>query len=256
MAPMEMEVTQVGDAYHLKREQWRGRTAKISNDEDLLNSVRQYTWTYNDSEHPYLRCSKNNRMLHQFVLDHIYGEDVIKKLTDAGNIIEHLDNDGLNCTYENLHIISSDMNKAKAFTIDKANADQKNKLELQAYIIDVYYLHDKKQFQVQVFCNEDIYFTEKHRPVDMLVLLYDHFNNLYIDWFYLLNERENRKFDISKLHASMIYAHLRPMIEITDEEKNRSIIVRNGVPYLNLDANKDTGGFTFVTHTARRNVDD
>ena len=73
--------------------------------------MKKYTWTYTTGDHPYLRCTKIGLSLHEFVLGFIYGAENIDKMQAEGNIIEHLDNDGLNCTYENLHILSEDMNK-------------------------------------------------------------------------------------------------------------------------------------------------
>ena len=92
------------------------------------------------------------------MLGFIYGAENIDRMQSEGNIIEHLDNDGLNCTYSNLHILSEDLNKAKAFTIDKKAAELDRSMEDPSYIMDVYYLHDSKQFQLQLFMNDDIYF--------------------------------------------------------------------------------------------------
>ncbi|EFP61423.1 hypothetical protein HMPREF0983_02125 [Erysipelotrichaceae bacterium 3_1_53] len=61
---------------------------------------------------------------HEFVLGYIYGAKFIDEMQAKGNIIEHLDNDGMN-TFENMHILSEDLNKAKAFTIDKMTASRK-----------------------------------------------------------------------------------------------------------------------------------
>ena len=108
-----------GEYIELKRKQWRGHSARITNDPELLEEVKKYTWTYNEGTHPYLRNSVLGMSLHEFVLSHIYGQEHVKNMIQAGNIIEHLDNDGLNCAYDNLHIISADWNKTKAFSIDK-----------------------------------------------------------------------------------------------------------------------------------------
>ena len=43
------------------------------------------------------------------MLGFIYGAENIDRMQSEGNIIEHLDNDGLNCTYSNLHILSEDL---------------------------------------------------------------------------------------------------------------------------------------------------
>lgn len=141
--PLAMEITEVGDVYELRRDQWKGNTARISKDPSLLEEVKKYTWTYCVGKHPYLRSSKLGLSLHKFVLGFIYGADTIDQMQAEGNIIEHLDNDGLNCTYENLHILSEDMNKAKAFSIDRMNKESEL-ISYPPYILDVYYLHDKK----------------------------------------------------------------------------------------------------------------
>ena len=117
--PKQMEISIIGNVIELRREQWKGKVARITNDSALLEEVKKYTWTYKDGEHPYLHNSKLNLYFHEFVLGFIYGAENIDQMQSEGNIIEHLDNDGLNCTYSNLHILSEDLNKAKAFTIDK-----------------------------------------------------------------------------------------------------------------------------------------
>lgn len=253
--PMPMEITTVGAVYQLSRDQWCGNIAKITKDDALLEEVKKYTWTYTTGDHPYLRCTKIGLSLHEFVLGFIYGAENIDKMQAEGNIIEHLDNDGLNCTYENLHILSEDMNKTKAFSIDKIQAED-GQVSFPPYILDVYYLHDKKQFQMQICMNDDIYFnTKTGTPVEMFICGYDDFDNLYLDWFYLLKCRVNKKFDIVKFNAIQIYAKERPMITVTPEEMNSPCIVRDGVVYLNLDAKHNGVPMSCINHTALRKIE-
>ena len=60
------------------------------------------------------------------------------------------------------------MNKAKAFSIDKKNAALENGelTEIPALITDVYYSHEGKYFQLQVFFNKNIVF---HRSTNRYV---------------------------------------------------------------------------------------
>lgn len=253
--PRAMSVTEVGNVYELRRDQWRGNTARISKDPELLNEVCKYTWTYSEGVHPYLRSSKLGMSLHEFVLGFVYGAENIDKMQAEGNIIEHLDNDGLNCTYENLHILSDDMNKAKAFSIDKKSKDSEND-PFPAYILDVYYLHEKKQFQLQIFMNDDIYFSRAGHPVEMFICMYNSFNDLFGDWFYLLADRSKRAFEISKFHAAQLFVKERPVLQnITPEEMNSPFIERDGVFYLNLDAKTNGIPLSIVRHTALRRVE-
>ena len=117
--PMPMNIAIEDDRVRLQREQWQGNSAYISNYPGLLDEVKKHTWTYSAGEHPYLNCSVLGVSLHKFVLQFLYGKDKLEEMLGKSNIIEHLDNNGLNCTYENLHVLSEDMNKAKAFSIDK-----------------------------------------------------------------------------------------------------------------------------------------
>lgn len=253
--PLAMEITEVGDVYELRRDQWKGNTARISKDPSLLEEVKKYTWTYNVGKHPYLRSSKLGLSLHEFVLGFIYGADTIDQMQAEGNIIEHLDNDGLNCTYENLHILSEDMNKAKAFSIDRMNKESEL-ISYPPYILDVYYLHDKKMFQLQICMNDDLYFnTKSGNPVEMFICRYSEFDYLYIDWFYLLKNRDERKFELAKLNHSQLFATERPIIQVAPEEMNSPLIIKDGVVYLNLDAKQDGKPMSCIRHTALRKIE-
>ena len=255
--PMDIEVTD--EVITLQRDQWNGKKAKISNFPGLLDEVMKYTWTYTEGNHPYLNSSKLKVSLHKFVLQYLYGKEKLDEMLGESNIIEHLDNDGLNCTYDNLHILSADLNKAKAFTIDKKSAAvEVNELgTILALITDVYYSHKNKQFQLQVFFNKNIAFNaETNSPVEMYALIYDSFYNLYIDWLYCFQCIETESFDITKHHAKKVYEKAAPMIALREYEKDAQFIVRDGQPYLVLRTDPEKGAVTFMNHTARRNIEE
>ena len=253
--PKAMDIQVVGNIISLSRDQWKGHVAKITNDPTLLEEVKKYTWTYKAGVHPYLYSNKLKLYFHEFVLGFIYGPENIDRMQAEGNIIEHLDNDGLNCTYENLHILSEDLNKAKAFTIDKKIAELETRVESPAYIMDVYYIHASKQFQLQLFMNDDIYFNKATgKAAEMFICMYDEFENLYVDWFYLLNSRNDRKFELGTLHAQSVLAKERPYIDLQPGEENSPFIIRDGVTYLNLDATVDGKPMSAICHTSMRSV--
>ena len=105
MPARKPKIERIGNMILLKRDQWKDHTATISDYPGLLDEVMKYTWTYYESDHPYLKCGKLNTSLHKFVLAFLYGADQLNHMLNNDNIIEHLDNDGLNCAYDNLHII-------------------------------------------------------------------------------------------------------------------------------------------------------
>lgn len=240
-----------GNQIKLYRKQWNNCEATISNYPGLLEQISKYTWTYTSGLHPYLRSSKLNMSLHKFVLAFLYGEKLNIMLAND-NIIEHLDNDGLNCSFENLHIVSSDLNKAKAFTLDKTKWDN----SIPAYILDVYYSHQHNRYQLQIFLNRDIYFLEHGQiPIEKFTCLFEDFQSLFIDWLYLTKQRPEGLFDISKFHANKVFVKPRPIITITNEEKDHIIIERDGKFYLKIETD-DPKRFIFMDHTTFQELED
>ena len=230
----KIEVMTIGENLQLRREQWRGKHVTISNYDGLLDEVLKYTWTYTAGKHPYIRCARLNQSLHYFVLAFLYGKNKLDTMLQNRNIIEHLDNNGLNCTYENLHILSSDENTAKALTVDKR---AKVHAYAPVFITDVYYSHKRKYFQMQLTYNEDVFLNiQTHQPVEQIVMIYETFNNLFSDWL-VVSERCDGRFDFSKFRCDCLLHKDRPIIELKPEEKDATIIERDGTYYLRLNPN-------------------
>lgn len=257
--PKPMDIEFRGDMIKLQREQWKGNSAYISNYPGLLDEVKKYTWTYTEGLHPYLNCAKLKMSLHKFVLQFLYGKDRLDEMIGKSNIIEHLDNNGLNCTYENLHILSDDINKSKAFSIDKKNAALKaGKItDIPALITDVYYLHGKKCFQLQVFFNKNIVFNKKtNKPVESFIFHYDDFDNLFIDWLYCFECIKKEEFDVSKTHAVRCFSKDATLIELKENEKDAVVIERDGKSYLVIRTNPEDGPVAFMTHITLKKLED
>lgn len=240
MPARKPKIERIGNMILLKRDQWKDHTATISDYPGLLDEVMKYTWTYYESDHPYLKCGKLNTSLHKFVLAFLYGADQLNHMLNNDNIIEHLDNDGLNCAYDNLHIISADYNKAKAFTIDKERALEP---DIPSFITDVYYSHEKHYYQMQVFFNRDVFYNQSNgQPIEELFFQYNDFRSLYIDWVYIYGCRQQGAFDLSTFHMSRLYAKNRPIIYLTEDEQDHVFIQRDGQWFLRL--NPDGGDKT------------
>lgn len=230
----KMRADTIDSVIELSRDQWDGHKAYISNYPGLFEAVQKYTWTYSGEEHPYLRSSKLKTSLHKYVLAFLYGEDNLEKMLLPDNIIEHLDNNGLNCSYDNLHILSSNRNKGKAFLIDK-EADKFHGVPL--FITDVFYSHNGQYYQMQVTFNYDLYSDVRSLrpiPIEAFFFQYDSFNNLFIDWLYVFECRESGDIDIRKFHADRVLAKNRPQIEISPEEKDYHFLQRGNNVYMRL----------------------
>ena len=252
MPARKPKIERIGNMILLKRDQWKDHTATISDYPGLLDEVMKYTWTYYESDHPYLKCGKLNTSLHKFVLAFLYGADQLNHMLSNDNIIEHLDNDGLNCAYDNLHIISADYNKAKAFTIDKERALEP---DIPSFITDVYYSHEKHYYQMQVFFNRDVFYNQSNgQPIEELLFQYNDFRSLYIDWVYIYGCRQQGDFDLSTFHMSRLYAKNRPIIYLTEDEQDHVFIQRDGQWFLRL--NPDGGDkTTFLNKTVYQDLE-
>ena len=251
--PKSMNIEIEGNQVRLQREQWSGNVAYISNYPGLLEEVKKYTWTYTSSGHPYLNCSKLNISLHKFVLQFLYGEEKLNEMLGKENIIEHLDNNGLNCTYENLHVLSEDMNKAKAFSIDKKSAalEASGPATIPALVTDVYYSHEMKYFQLQVFFNKNLVFNAStKRIVERVLFQYCDFDSLFIDWLYCLDCIKTEKFDVYKHHANRVYVTDAPHLVLREDENDAAFVKREGKYYLVIRTNPEDGPVAFMNHTS------
>ena len=255
--PMDVEIQ--GERIKLQRAQWKGNVAYISNYPGLLDEIKKYTWTYTEGQHPYLNCSVLHISLHKFVLQFLYGQEELDEMIGKSNIIEHLDNNGLNCIYENLHVVSADMNKTKAFSIDKKNAAiQASELTaIPAMITDVYYSHENKYFQLQVFFNKNIVFNEKTGNfVEFFVFQYNDFDNLFIDWLYCFECIKREEFDFYKHHAVRAYVKDAMMITLREDEKNATIVERDGQLCLIIRTDSEDGPLSFMNHISYKKIEE
>lgn len=257
--PELMDIEIGSDSIKLRREQWRGNSAYISNYPGLLDEVKKYTWTYTEGTHPYLNCSILKISLHKFVLQFLYGKEKLDEMLGKSNVIEHLDNNGLNCTYENLHVLSGDMNKTKAFSIDKRNAAlQAGEItDIPALITDVYYSHKNRYFQLQVFFNKNIVLdTSADKFVEEFIFHYNEFDNLFIDWLYCFKCIEKEEFEFCKHHADRAYVKHATLITLREDEKDASIVERDGKRYLIIRTDPKKRPLAFMNHIAYKKIED
>lgn len=257
--PKLMDIEIDNSRIKLQRDQWQGHCAYISNYPGLLDEVRKHTWTYAENDHPYLNCSKLGVSLHKFVLQFLYGEEKLDEMLGKLNIIEHLDNNGLNCTYENLHVLSEDMNKAKAFSIDKKNAALAagEITDIPALITDVYYSHEKKYFQLQVFFNKNIVFNKAtNKVVESFIFQYNDFDSLFIDWLYCFECIKKEEFDVCKNNAVRVYSIDATLIELREDEKNATVVERDGKHYLIIRTDPEKGPVSFMNHASFKRIED
>ena len=92
--------------------------------EDYYDELTSLTWSLKNG---YLHSHKLDKYLHQYIMEKWYGEDVVKDMYSKDWIIEHMDNDGLNCQVSNLEFLPKNRNSSKALGYDK---ERKNSIDI------------------------------------------------------------------------------------------------------------------------------
>lgn len=103
-----------GTSISIFREGW-AKVACATIRDDYVDELTSVTWSINGS---YL-YNKNLGYLHRYIVGKWYGNETLKNMTKENFIVDHLNNNGYDCTIENLTFLPSDENKAKGYTLDK-----------------------------------------------------------------------------------------------------------------------------------------
>jgi hypothetical protein len=216
------------------------RLAYTDYEEKLWEKIQSTSWHVkrnkkkDDKEKTYINSSKLG-LLHRVVMAHWYGEEELKKATAMKYVVDHMDNDGFNCSLENLCFIPKDRNTAKGLTYDKKRAE----------VTDVIALNIFKDFKTQLFqITIGFNIPTAYKVNDQLVvvsdlkLLYENdFDRTFFDAERILHDfTKYNVFDTNKLnHIKLEYTPAIPAF-VSPEEADAPFIIRDGKVLLNLDS--------------------
>ncbi len=112
----DQKVTHSGNTIMISRPSFN-YLALVTYAKDLYSMIASTTWTKETSEKgkEYLRSTKYG-LLHQLVISYFYGEGALLEAYKSDYVIDHLDNNGYDCTCENLALIPRKENSAKGLT--------------------------------------------------------------------------------------------------------------------------------------------
>lgn len=82
---------------------------------DYIDELQSLTWS-NDGH--YLRSSKLKCKLHTYVMRKWYGDEMYEKMASDGYVVDHMDNNGYNCSLNNLCFLKKNLNTAKGQDLD------------------------------------------------------------------------------------------------------------------------------------------
>ena len=217
----------IGKDAHLNRETW-GKIAFTTFREDYYAELTSVTWTKNNN---YLR-NKKLGLLHRYIMGKWYGEDVLADFTGKGYVVDHMNNDGLDCRISNLEFLKKNHNTAKGQAFDIDAKDLRYRIA-----VNIFKDFTTNCYQISIGCNDPIIGKDSNGDtffINKINLLYD------CDYSIVINDAENilLQYDtagvisVNKTHACDHRITKAPNLEMTDEEKKGAIVVRDGTPYI------------------------
>ena len=116
----------INNEIHISREGW-GEIALTTYRDDYYEELINYTWTKDN--HGYLTNGKLG-YLHRYIMGKWYDEEVLKKMTDDGWVVDHINNNSMDCRISNLEFLLKRHNTAKGLKLDIDREEHINHLTL------------------------------------------------------------------------------------------------------------------------------
>lgn len=231
----------VNNEIHITKDDWPivGMTTYR---EDYYEELTSKTWTLtkanSDTDDKGYLSNRTLGLLHRYIVAKWYGQDLLEEMTQRGYVVDHMNNNHVDCRICNLEFLKKSYNtsKGQAYDVD-------SKVMEHHIAVNLFKDFSTGCYQLTIGCNDDIVGTtaegEKYH-ITAIFFLYK------CDYSIVINDAENilrvyeteHRIDVSKTHACDIKFKSAVDIELTEEEKNSAIVIRNGVPYLVLGTGK------------------
>lgn len=235
----EFEV--VNGEVHITKSEWPF-IAMTTYREDYYAQLSSKTWTLtkanSDTEDKGYLSNGTLGLLHRYIAAKWYGDDFLEEMTKKGYVVDHMNNDHTDCRISNLEFLKKAYNTAKGQSFDVDSKVMEHHIT-----VNIFKDFFTECYQITIGCNDDIVGKTKDGKeyhIVAIMLLYK------CDYSVVINDAENilrvyeaeGKIDVSKTYACDVKIQKAVDIELTDEEKNGTIVIRDGVPYLILGTGK------------------
>lgn len=226
-----------GDIIWITRPEWH-RAAQATYREDYYSELTSHTWYLQNGDYPSNATLGGG--LHRYMMAKWYGEQMLKSMTAQGYVVDHMNNDHMDCRICNLEFYKKSRNTAKGQYLDKEAPRQ------LGIALSIFKDFDTGCYQITIGCNETITTPDK-RLVNTIKLLYSHsYSIVVLDAEKILTQFEDERIiDLSNLSMCDCHIEFAPQLNLTEEEKQQAFVWRNGVPYLILG-----NGHTFINEVA------
>lgn len=227
----------INNEIHISKEGWPliGLTTYR---EDYYEELTSKTWTLtkanSETDDKGYLSNKTLGLLHRYIVAKWYGQDVLDTMTQKGFVVDHLNNNHTDCRISNLEFLKKAYNTAKrqAFDVD-------SKMMEHHIAVNIFKDFSTGCYQITIGCNDDIVGETKDGKkyhITAIMLLYD------CDYSIVVNDAENilrvyetkGRIDVTKTYACDVKVRKAIDIQLTEEEKNGAVVIRDGIPYLIL----------------------
>lgn len=200
------------------------------------------------------------KTLHQISFDYYFGEELRKEAYCKDYIIEHLDNDGFNCSISNLFLLKKIKNTYKGWNFDKVVDNSKHIAALT-----IYHVLENRTFQITIAFNELYRNNHIGKSLEKIRLLYPYNYEIVLQdaeqIIEAISNRENINFERWEeiYRFKDIRIEYATELQLTEEEKQQprgSSVIRDGLYYL-LIGKTDTsvGLITSIPYDKNWNID-
>ncbi len=232
MPVKDQKVTHDGEKITISRPCFK-RLAFSTYTEELYKQISSVTWSVAKSEtgKEYLTSSKLG-MMHQLVVAHFYGKEVLEEAYANNYVIDHLDNNGFENIYENLALIPRKENSAKGLTYDI-----ERKEVMRKFVINITKDMGTEEFQVSVIFNIPFNLISRvdNSMVPLHVLYFRYgtdYKTAFIEARGILNDLDaNGTIDFGNLRYKDYAYRKTEVIFAKPEEIKNGMFFRDGLVY-------------------------
>lgn len=217
-----------GDTITIMRDGW-DELVFATYREDYFDELSTHTWGLVNG---YPHNSTLGGSLHRYMMAKWYGEDVLKELAKKGYVVDHLNNNHLDCRITNLEFLKKNRNTAKGQYLDTEASRLRGRLA-----VSLFKDFSTGYYQITIGCNDTIVREDqdgcKHY-INEIKLLYDRdYPIVILDAEAILTEYESDgRISLSHLRHCDMREQEATILSLTEDEKNRPFVFRDGVPYL------------------------
>lgn len=225
--PKRKEIRIHEDTIEIIQEGWT-QLAFATYREDYFDELTNLSWHLSKG---YLYNSKLRISLHRYMMQKWYGSDLLKEMTEKGYIVDHMNNNHMDCRICNLEFLKHNRNVAKGQQFDKESKRIRNRIAVSLF----------KDFatgcyQITIGFNELVTTTDVHDQVHYVKsakLLYNcDYSIVVLDAETIICEYETTNtITLTSLHCCEYRVNEAETLNVNNEEASQAFIVRDGVPY-------------------------